>query len=263
MVLTDERNAMKNKIITFFTFVGLLVVWYVASIGSQPLFIPSPIKVLNNLQELIENGYIFIHAWYTFRRILIATCISGTVALFIGIVVYNSRFAKATIYPLINLFRYIPVTAFYPLLILWVGIDERMKIAFYFIATFVYMMPSVVLSLEEISHDLIDTGYTIGMNKLQTITMIQLPAVLPSILNSFVMMFGIGFTYCSVVESINAKWGLGYLIQQSSSRGRTDMVFMAIIVIMVISFVFDNCSKKLIKIIFKWKYTEESCEEND
>lgn len=252
---------MKHKIITFFTFVSLFIIWYIASIGSQPLFIPNPIKVLNNLLELIKNGYIFIHVWYTFRRILIATCISGTAALAIGLIVYNSKIAKATINPLINLFRYIPVTAFYPLLILWAGIDERMKITFYFIATFVYMMPSVVLSLEEINHDLIDTGYTIGMGKIQTITMIQLPAVLPSILNSFVMMFGIGFTYCTVVESINAKWGLGYLIQQSSSRGRTDMVFMAIIVIMVISFVFDNCSKRLIKIIFKWKYTTERCED--
>lgn len=252
-----KLHKRKSTIYTLFVFVFVIIFWYILSLKSLPLFIPNPLNVLNNLIELTKNGYIFIHLWYTFRRILIATCISGLTALPIGLLVYNSKLAKATISPLINLFRYIPVTAFYPLLILWVGIDEEMKIIFYFIATFVYMMPSVVLALEEINQDLIDTGYTIGMSKLQTITMIQLPSVLPSILNSFIMMFGIGWTYCTVVESINAKWGLGYLIQQSGSRSRTDLVFMAIIVIMFVSFIFDTTAKWLVKKIFKWKYVSE------
>lgn len=250
-------NKRKTTICTLLTFFFVLIFWYVLSLNSLPLFIPNPLDVLDNLIVMIKNRDIFVHLWYTFRRILIATCISGCVSLPIGLLIYNSKIAKATISPLINLFRYVPVTAFYPLLILWAGIDEKMKIIFYFIATFVYMMPSVVLALEEINSDLIDTGYTIGMSKLQTITMIQLPSVLPSILNSFVMMFGIGWTYCTVVESINAKWGLGYVIQQSSSRSRTDMVFMAIIVIMLVSFLFDNISKWIIRKIFKWKYLTE------
>ena len=132
-----------------------------------------------------------------------------------------------------------------------------MKIVFLFIATFVYMMPSVILCLEEVSNDLIDTGLTIGMGKLQTIWRIQIPASLPSVLNSFIMMYGIGFTYISVAETINAKYGLGFIIQQSSSRGRTDLVFMAIIVIMVISVVFDFTSKWLVRHIFKWRYIND------
>lgn len=250
-------NKGKTIICTLLTFLFVLIFWHILSLKSLPLFIPNPLKVLNNLIMMIKNGDIFIHLWYTFRRILIATCISGCVSLPIGLLVYNNKIAKASISPLISLFRYVPVTAFYPLLILWAGIDEKMKIIFYFIATFVYMMPSVVLALEEINQDLIDTGYTIGMNKLQTILMIQFPSVLPSILNSFVMMFGIGWTYCTIVESINAKWGLGYVIQQSSSRSRTDMVFMAIIVIMIVSFLFDNLSKWIIRKSFKWKYLTE------
>lgn len=50
------------------------------------------------------------------------------------------------------------------------------------------------------------------------------------------------------------KYGLGYIIQQSSSRGRTDLVFMAIIVIMIISVIFDFSAKWLVKHIFKWRY---------
>ena len=248
---------MKKHLYTVLTFMVILAVWYNVSLTANPLFVPSPLSVWNNFKILVSDGSIFTHLIYTFRRIMVATCLSGIIALPLGLLVRNFKIAKATIYPVIMLLRYIPVTAFYPLLIMWVGIGEEMKIAFLFIACFVYMLPSVVLSLDEVNDQLIDTGLTIGMSRLQTITRIQLPSTLPSVLNGFVMMVGIGWTYCAVVETINAKYGLGYVIQQSSSRGRTDMVFMAIIIIMIVSFAFDNICKHLIRATFKWRYINE------
>ena len=248
---------MKHKLTTLLTFIVILIIWYIASLKANPLFIPNPLNVFADIKLLLSTGQLQIAIIYTFRRILIASCLAGVIALPLGLLIYNFKFMRDTINPIVNLLRYVPVTAFYPLLIMWVGIDEKMKITFLFIAAFVYMMPSVVISLEEINHDLIDTGYTIGMNKLQTIFHIQLPSMLPSILNSFIMCFGIGFTYCSVVETINAKYGIGYLIQQSSSRGKTDLVFVGILSIMFISFIFDSTAKWLIRKIFKWKYQRE------
>lgn len=247
---------MKKIAYSLLSIITIIGLWHCISLKANPLFVPSPLDVFNNFKVFVTNGSLFIHLLYTFRRIMIATCLSGAIALPLGLIVHNSKIAKATIYPIIMLLRYIPVTAFYPLLIMWVGIDEEMKIAFLFIATFVYMLPSVVLSLDEVNDQLIDTGLTIGMNRLQTITMIQLPSTLPSILNSFVMMVGIGWTYCAVVETINAKYGLGYIIHQSTSRGKTDLVFMSIITIMFVSFIFDNVCKFAIQKAFKWKYVK-------
>ena len=68
------------------------------------------------------------------------------------------------------------------------------------------------------------------------------------------MMYGIGWTYIAVAETINAKYGLGYIIQTSSARGRTDMVFMAIIMIILVSIVFDFVANKIIKKAFKWRF---------
>lgn len=255
-----KLDKIKSRLTTLMTFICIIIIWYLVSLKVNHLFVPDPFDVLNNGITLIKTEQLQIALWYTFRRILIATCISGSVSLVFGFLIYNFKFMRNTVSPVINLMRYIPVTAFYPLLIMWLGIDEEMKIAFYVIVTLVYMMPSVVLSLEEINLDLIETGYTLGMSKLQTIVMIQLPATLPSILNSFVMMFGISFTYCAVCETINAKYGVGYMIQQSSSRGRTDLVFLGIITIMVVSFIFDNASKFAIKKVFKWRYLNDSVE---
>ncbi len=234
--------------------ISILFIWHICSKYMNPIFIPKPRSVFNNLILLMKNGEIFIAIRYSFLRVTIAATMSALVAIPIALLVFNVKVAKDILDPIINIMRYLPVTAFYPLLIMWFGIDEMMKIVFLFLATFVYMMPSVILCLNEINSDLIDTGITIGMNKFQTIYKIQLPASLPSILNSFIMMYGIGFTYIAVAETVNAKYGLGWIIQQSSSRGRTDMVFMSIIVIMAISVLFDSISKRLVKMIFKWRY---------
>ena len=233
------------------------MLWSIASKHVNALFVPAPQRVFSDLVAMLKTGQLLKAIKYSFLRITIATLISGAIAFPIALLVYNSRIAKDILNPIISTMRYIPVTAFYPLLIMWFGIDELMKIVFLFIATFVYMMPSVFLCLEEVSSDLIDTGLTIGMNKLQTIWRIQIPASLPSVLNSFIMMYGIGFTYIAVAETINAKYGLGYIIQQSSSRGRTDLVFMAIIVIMIISVIFDYSAKWLVRRIFKWRYIND------
>ena len=248
---------MKTFIKRLLLFGSIIAIWFICSQNVNPIFIPDPRNVFNNLVESIKNGQIFLALQYSFMRITVATCISGAIAYPVALLIYNSKIAKDILNPIISVMRYIPVTAFYPLLIMWFGIDETMKIVFLFIATFVYMMPSVILCLDEVNTDLIDTGLTIGMSKLQTIYKIQIPASLPSVLNSFIMMYGIGFTYIAVAETVNAKFGLGWIIQQSSSRGRTDMVFMAIIVIMVISVLFDFLAKKAVKKAFKWRYIND------
>ncbi len=240
-----------KRIILLIVVIGI---WEISSKYMNPIFVPSPLKVLEDFKTLLLNGELFIAIKYSFIRVSVAAILSAIISIPTALLIYNSNTARDILNPVIGVMRYIPVTAFYPLLIMWFGIDEMMKIVFLFIATFVYMMPSVILCLEEINPDLIDTGLTIGMNKFQTIYRIQIPASLPSILNNFVMMYGIGFTYIAVAETINAKYGLGWIIQQSSSRGKTDMVFMAIITIVIISIVFDTTTKWMIRKIFPWRY---------
>jgi len=143
---------------------------------------------------------------------------------------------------------------------LWFGIDETMKVSFLFLATFVYVLPSTVLCLEDVPQDLIDTGKSIGMRRHEIITEILLPAALPSIMNSFLMMYGIGWTYVAVVEATNAKRGLGFIINVGAARGKTTVVFAAIIVIVLFSYVFDKIGNAVIHRVFKWRYLDDNIE---
>lgn len=243
-----------------FGVIILVLLWQVGSMMTTPLFVPSPLAVWDAFIGLIESGQLWNGLIYSFGRISTATLLSMSIGTVTAILICSVKSLNEVISPIISAMRYIPVTAFSPLLILWFGIDEEMKISFLFLATFVYVLPSTVLCLQDVPQDLIDTGKSIGMRTHEIITEILLPAALPSIMNSFLMMYGIGWTYVAVIEAVNAKYGLGYIINQGAARGKTAVVFAAILTIVVFSYVFDRIGNYLIRKIFRWRYLNDNLE---
>lgn len=196
------RNSVGQRARKFFRGVALLIcfiaVWHIASLFTKPMFIPSPVSVFNAVVGLAETGQLSNGLLYSFMRITTASFISMAIAVPLALFIYGIAPLKETIMPVISFLRYVPVTAFSPLLILWFGIGEKMKISFLFLATFVYLLPSVLLCFDEVPPDLMETGKTIGMTSWETIKEILLPAALPSICNNFLVIYGIGWTYCAL-----------------------------------------------------------------
>lgn len=235
----------------------LVLAWQFGSTLTSPLFVPSPASVCEALIGLVESNQLLNGLMYSFARISIAALLAIAVAVPTALLLCSFRTLDEMISPIVSAMRYIPVTAFSPLLILWFGIGEEMKISFLFLATFVYVLPTTILCLKEVPDDLVDTGKSIGMKSREIIAEILLPAALPSIMNSLLMMYGIGWTYVAVIEAVNAKYGLGYIINTSAARGKTAVVFAAIIVIVVFSYVFDKIGDVLIQKIFRWRYIND------
>ena len=235
----------------------LFVLWGVASQYSSPLFLPEPSKVFDAFFALVGNGMLTEGLFASFTRITIATMLSAVISIPLGMMVANYKIADQMVTPLTSAMRFVPVTALYPMLMMWFGIGETMKIVFLFAATIFYFLPTVILCIKEVNSDLIDTAYTMGMSKLQVMLQVMLPAALPSIAQSFLMMYGIGWTYVIIAEVINSQVGLGHIMNVASARGRTDMVFVVVITIVTVSYLFDTFGKLAIKKMFKWKFARE------
>lgn len=235
----------------------IIFIWSILDNHSNPLFLPKIEAVFSALQDLISNGMLFESIKTSFMRITIAVLITTGISIPIGLLIANYKIFDYIITPITNSIRYIPVTVFYPLLIMWLGIDEKMKITFLFLATFFYFLPTVVLIVKDTNKDLIDTAQTMGMNSFQVMLKVLLPYSLPLICESLIMMYGIGWTYVIIVEVVNAQAGLGHMINLGTARGRTDLVFVAVITILIISKIFDVVGNKLIRKAFKWKYARQ------
>jgi len=235
----------------------LLIIWISLGDSMQPVILPSFSVTMSTLFELIQNGEM-VSAWqHSMQRIATATLISVTISIPLGLLARSFKVIKEIVIPFTNFMRYIPVTVFYPLLIVWLGIDEEMKVAFLFVATFFVFFPSVMIIMESINPNLIERALTSGANKWKMMRHVYIPASLPLLCRSFLAMFSVGFTYMIISETVNTRHGLGYLMLIGSARGRTSIVFSAIIVTIITGAIIDIVGNIIIKKAFKWHFKKE------
>lgn len=248
-----HKTVRRQQLLPVCGLAAALVIWQILSGFTNPVFIPSPHSVLAALCGLWQTGQLQYGLIYSLARIVVASLLSMSLSIPAALLIHSVPAIYSLLMPFLSMLRFIPVTAFSPLLILWCGIGEGMKLSFLSLATFVYLLPSVLLCFAEVPQDLLDTGKTIGMRPHEIILEILLPASLPAISKTFLMMFGIGWTYVAVIEAVNAKYGLGFIVNIGAARGNTAVVFAAIGTIMLVSFVFDRLGACFIQRCFPWR----------
>jgi len=236
------------------------IAWCVLTLGDKPifneLFLPSPVKVLQATLQMIFEHTLFDAIWASTLRILISFVAAALVALPLGIAMGAFEPINRLMEPVMAPLRYMPISAFIPLLILWLGIGESQKIAFLFLGVFVFLLPVVVTAIRAVPEELVQTALTLGATRWQVIRTVLVPAALPDIFDSFRVMNAISWTYVILAEFVNARQGLGYMIQLAGSHLHTAQVFSGIMVIGLIGLLTDALIRGLNRLLFAWR--EES-----
>ena len=149
--------------------------------------------------------------------------------------------------------RFMPISAFIPLLIVWFGIDESQKIAFLFLGVFVYLLPVVVTAIRAVPQEYVDTAYTLGATRWQVIRTVLLPSASPEIVDSFRVMNAIAWTYVILAEAVNPGTSLGYLIQLAYSHSKPEWSFAGLVVIGGVGLLTDVVLRALSAVAFRWR----------
>jgi NitT/TauT family transport system permease protein len=235
----------------------VLGAWCVASYGGlvRPDFLPTPTEVLRGLLQLFLDdrynlgGAILIST----KRIALAFLIASAVALPIGVLMGAFEPVNRFFEPIMAPLRYMPISAFIPLLILWFGIYEQQKIAFLFLGVFVYLLPVVVSAIRQVPEELVQTALTLGASKWQVIRTVLLPSALPEIFDSFRVMNAIAWTYVILAEAVNPGGGLGYMVQLAYSHQKASWSFAGLLVIGGIGLLTDFLIRLVSNILFRWR----------
>ncbi len=241
-------------------FLLVLAIWSVLTYGEivNPMFLPSPDKVLQTATELFAEGEIIRDIRVSFSRVAFGFLIAAAVGVPLGILMGTLNVVEGFFEPLIGFIRYMPASAFIPLFILWIGLGEGEKIAVIFFGTFFQLTLMVMDVTKNVSNELIEISYTLGASKKQIFSKVILPASLPGIVDTLRITFGWAWTYLVVAEIVGASSGLGYMIMQSSRFLRPDKIFVGIIIIGILGLVMDLVFKGIYKASFSWMRKESA-----
>lgn len=216
-------------------------------------FLPAPDQVLKSLLYLFFEKDLGLAIATSGLRIAKAIGLSIIVALPLGIAMGSYDLINRIFEPIVAPMRYLPITAFIPLLILWFGIDESQKVAFLFLGTVVYLLPAVVDAIRLVPEELVQTAFTLGATKGQVIRTVLIPAALPAIFDGFRVMNAIAWTYIILAELVNPQNGIGYILRLAEQHLKPEWSFAGIVVVGVIGITTDVLIRSLNRLLFSWR----------
>lgn len=236
----------------------VLVLWTAVSVSGlvSQNKLPSPLAVLNALSYLsyYEGQSQLLSATIASgTRVLMATLLVMLIGIPAGIIMGSSPKLNAFFSPLIDPFRSAPIVAILPILVMWLGIGEEMKIVFLFLGAVVYMIPMVRDAIVAVPYSYYESTRDLGATTFECITRAVIPMAAPRIADAIIVSVSIMWTYINVAEYVNAGTGLGSLIQNARRFSAMDQVFAAIFVIIFLALVTYQLMTLLKKKVFHWE----------
>lgn len=234
---------------------AVLAAWCLVSYGhfAPPDFLPSPTEVVRGTLQLFIQYDLGTAIWVSTRRILIAFALASALALPLGVLMGAFEPVNRVFEPIMAPLRYMPISAFIPLLILWFGIYESQKVAFLFLGVFVYLLPVVVSAIRAVPEELVQTSRTLGASPWQAVRTVLLPAALPEIFDSFRVMNAISWTYVILAEAVNPEHGLGYMVELARTHQKASWSFAGLLVIGGIGLLTDALIRACSAVLFRWR----------
>lgn len=211
----------------------IFALWWTAAdrhwIAEQIL--PPPSLVWDSLKDVLQSGELLGHIKISASRVAWSLLIGGSAGLLLGFGMGLSRTFKAYVFPTFDVLAQLPVLGWIPLLIIFVGIEEPLKVTAVSIAVVVPVALSTLHGIANIPRPLLEVGRVYQFDTLQLITRIVLPATAPSLFTG--LRQGVMQAWLSVVfvELLSSSEGLGFLMAYSRSLSQIDMVIVAMLAI--------------------------------
>jgi NitT/TauT family transport system permease protein len=237
-------------------FVVFIAAWAAATYGGliKPLFLADPLKTLEAGWTLITEFGFAKDVGVTIWRVGGGFILAALVALPLGIAMGAFKPVEAFFEPFVSFARYLPASAFIPLLILWAGVGEAQKLALIFIGSVFQLILMVAVIVGGTRLDLVEASLTLGAKGRRIISRVMLPAAAPQIAEALRLVLGWAWTYVIVAELIGASSGIGHMIMDSQRLLDTGQMIFGIVVIGIIGLVSDFLFKWANERLFPWYF---------
>jgi NitT/TauT family transport system permease protein len=255
MQVREPVTYHRARVLAFVGVLTFLAVWCVLSYADlvPTVILPSPTEVLHAFPVLHFEEALVRSAMWSLYRVYMGFALAAAVAIPLGLVMGTFPPVKHFLAPLVDPLRFLPISALVPLFLVWFGIEEAMKIMLLFVGIVVYMLPLVVEAVENVDDVYLQTATTLGASKWQLVRHVLIPGSMPAIGEALRVMNGIGWTYVILAEIINARYGLGHLINVAGKRSHVDQIFAGVIVILLIGVATDWIIRVVNKRLFGWR----------
>ena len=200
----------------------------------------SPSNIVQTIINLYQNQNLFYHIWVTLSETLIAFILTLIISILISIILYKNDIIAKIVDPYLTMLNSLPKVALGPILIIWIGANEKSIITMGILITIIVSIQTIYNGFKSTSATKIKLMKTFKASDKD----IFLKLIFPQNLRTIVSTLKINTALCLVGiimgEFLTSKAGIGYLILYGSQVFNLDLVMAGVLILIILSTLIYN-----------------------
>jgi len=215
------------------SFVFIFIVWEMTSRLQliNPFFISSPTEIFKVLHEQIISGELFENIGVSFTEFAIGYGLAIIIGVFLGLLMGWYKVVDYALDPFVWTLYSAPIIAFYPILVLILGLGKPTVIAITFKLAVVLVLVNTASGIKNVDPLLLRVARSFGAQNFELFFKVALPASVPMMIAGF--RLGVGRALMGVVaaELFGSTRGLGAAISYYGGLLETSKMLASLIVV--------------------------------
>lgn len=233
----------------------VLAAWQLLSsmgvLGERTLAPPSDVAQAG--WELVRSGELSEHLLVSLRRVATGLAFGVTIGVALAVVTGLFRLGEDLLDPTVQILRGIPVLGLLPLVILWFGIGETTKVVLVAVGTAFPVYVNTVAGIRSVDAKLVEAASTFGVGRLGLVRRVILPGAVPQFLVGLRFALTAAWLIMIIAEQVNARSGIGYLINDARMWYQTDVIVFGLVVYGVLSLGTDTLVRLGERTLLSWR----------
>jgi ABC-type nitrate/sulfonate/bicarbonate transport system permease component len=235
-----------------------MVIWELAArySGVPKLFLPPLTSVFSEIGRMVDQGLLFDHLWFSFRSYAVGLAISLVIALPFGMLLGGVKVLDKIFSPYIWALYTLPRIILMPMILLYVGINERATLLLIVLsaapATLVFVMDGV----KTVDNSLLRAARSFGADRRRLFTHVAMPSTLPFIATGVRMGVARGLLGLFIGEIFTGVRGIGYVIVRAQKQFNSPRIFAMLLIFVLFSVLMVGVTQALERRASLWRVKE-------
>lgn len=218
------------------------MVWEVTSrlSGLPDFMFPSLTQIFTTLFNGIMSGQIVTAVGKSLGRIIIGFTIATVLGIILGYLIWRYKLIEDTLGFVVTALQSIPSIVWFPLAIIWFGLNDFAIIFIVTIGATWTMTISATSGFKNVPILYQQVAQTLGSQGFHFMKTVIIPSAVPQLLSGMRIAWAFSWRALMAGELLGASDGLGQLLETGRALGQMDLVISVMIIITIIGTLMDH-----------------------
>jgi ABC-type nitrate/sulfonate/bicarbonate transport system permease component len=203
-------------------------------------------------QNLVDGTYLNVIG-SSLRRLFVGYFLAVVLAVSIGLAMGVFRRFYLLMEPLVEFLRPIPSPAYLPMAILFLGIDDTMKVFMVAFASFFPILLNTVAGVRAVDPILLETGKTFGYGRWDIVRTILLPASAGFVLTGMRISLAIALIVTVIAEMVAGNSGIGFYVLNAQRSFLVPEMYAGVIALALVGFALNKIFVFVESLLLRWQ----------